>query len=167
MNADLQAMLMQLLAAKSGIDPETLTDPGGSTGDVDPRMSLLMNYFNQKQAPARDDDPDDEAEVEVLRPDPADLRMRQLRREIEYLRRRSDTLAAALGACYLCWGRDPACVQCLGAGHPGWNEPDELLFRRLVGPAIRRRRETHPPVTPSVRRAPGNEPNDRTRKDEP
>lgn len=153
MNADLQAMLMQLLAAKSGIDPETLADPGGSTGAVDPRMSLLMNYLNQQQAqPAEpDDEPDDESEIEVLPPERTAVRLQRLHAEIEYLRRRSDTLAAALGACYLCWGRDPACVQCLGAGRPGWNEPDERLFRRLVGPAIRRRREGASHTRPSTR----------------
>jgi hypothetical protein len=162
-------MLIQLLAAKSGIDPETLTDAGGSLGALDPRLSLLLNLLNQKEEAKQepDFDSDDEPEVppeeeplldpEVLSPTPATVRIRMLRAEVEQLRRRSDTLAAALGACYLCWGRDAACVQCLGAGRPGWNEPDETLFRRLVYPAIRRRRDgSH--ANPTSRRSPGGEP---------
>ena len=147
MNATLQSMVLQLLAAKSGIDPETLADPGGSAGEPDPRLSLLLNYLNAKQAEeqesAQEDDDGDDAplEPEVLSPSPLSEQLRTQRAEIELLRRRCDRLAAALGACYLCWGRDAACVQCLGSGRPGWNEPDETLFRRLVVPAIRRHRE--------------------------
>lgn len=47
-------------------------------------------------------------------------------------------LAAALGACE-CWGDDPACAVCGGAGSPAWLEPDEELFREYVLPAVRRR----------------------------
>lgn len=147
MNASLQSMLLQLLAAKSGIDPETLTDPGGSAGPIDPGLSMLLRYLNEKpEREQPDDEPDHAVEPEVL-PTPRSDRLRMQRAEIELLRRRCDTLAAALGACYLCWGRDPACVQCLGSGRPGWNEPDETLFRRLVVPAIRRHREgSRPPL---------------------
>jgi hypothetical protein len=167
MNANLQAMLIQLLAAKSGIDPATLTDAGGSAGSLDPSLTLLLNFLKEKQAAADepDEDPDPEPEPEeppedggtfdpeVLSPTPASVRIRMLRAEVEQLRRRSDTLATALGACYLCWGRDAACVQCLGAGRPGWNDPDEPLFRRLVSPAIRRRRDG-PHLNPEPRRPP-------------
>ncbi|MCF6509657.1 hypothetical protein E9549_19995 [Blastococcus sp. MG754426] len=56
----------------------------------------------------------------------------------------SDTcllLAAALGACE-CWGREPGCEVCAGAGSPGWTDPDEDLYRELVLPAVRRRAGT-------------------------
>jgi hypothetical protein len=45
-------------------------------------------------------------------------------------------LAAALGACD-CWG-SPGCPDCGGEGSSGWAEPDPVLFRKLVGPAIAR-----------------------------
>jgi hypothetical protein len=49
---------------------------------------------------------------------------------------RSDALAAALGACE-CWGEDPGCRVCDGAGSPGWLLPDARLFARYVRPAVR------------------------------
>src|SRR5688572_20386937 len=35
-------------------------------------------------------------------------------------------LSAALGSCE-CWGEDPHCTSCSGAGTPGWVEPDAEL----------------------------------------
>jgi len=44
-------------------------------------------------------------------------------------------LAAALGACE-CWGDDPDCGICGGAGSSGWTDPDEELYREYVRPAL-------------------------------
>ena len=46
-------------------------------------------------------------------------------------------LAAALGACD-CWGHDPGCAICEGAGSVGWIPPDPQLYRELVEPAVDR-----------------------------
>lgn len=51
---------------------------------------------------------------------------------------RNVLLAAAVGACE-CWGYDPDCVVCRGAGSAGWVQPDARLFTELIEPAIRRR----------------------------
>ena len=50
---------------------------------------------------------------------------------------RNIVLAAALGACE-CWGHDPACALCGGAGSSGWTEPDEDLYTEYVRPAVQR-----------------------------
>jgi hypothetical protein len=50
-------------------------------------------------------------------------------------------LAAALGACE-CWGHDPDCGFCGGAGGPGWIDPDEDLYTEYVRPAVQRRAGT-------------------------
>jgi hypothetical protein len=46
-------------------------------------------------------------------------------------------LAAALGACE-CWGVDPGCDFCAGAGSSGWTDPDDALYREYVEPAVHR-----------------------------
>jgi hypothetical protein len=56
--------------------------------------------------------------------------------EIKLLRERNDALAAALGACCLCWGQDLECRSCRGRGGPGFCIPDEALFEEFVLPAI-------------------------------
>jgi hypothetical protein len=64
--------------------------------------------------------------------------LRDIEREINDLREVNDTLAAALGACPICWGGDRACETCDGYGRVGCFRPDPALFVRLVAPAVRR-----------------------------
>jgi hypothetical protein len=56
--------------------------------------------------------------------------------EIKFLRERNDALAAAVGACCLCWGQNLECRSCRGRGGPGFCMPDEALFEEFVLPAI-------------------------------
>ncbi|MBI4902281.1 MAG: hypothetical protein HY820_01515 [Acidobacteria bacterium] len=65
-------------------------------------------------------------------------RQRRLKRELAFQREIGDTLAAALGACYLCWGDDPACDSCRGEGAPGWGDPDPDLFAEMIVPALKK-----------------------------
>jgi hypothetical protein len=53
----------------------------------------------------------------------------------DVLLERSMLLAAALGACD-CWGEDPACPVCSGAGLAGWRPPDPAAFDVFVAPAL-------------------------------
>ncbi len=46
-------------------------------------------------------------------------------------------VAAALGACD-CWGAEPLCEVCGGAGSSGWTDPDPELFAEFVAPAVAR-----------------------------
>jgi hypothetical protein len=50
---------------------------------------------------------------------------------------RNMILAAAVGACD-CWGYEPGCPICGGAGSAGWTRPDAELFSEFVEPAVRR-----------------------------
>jgi hypothetical protein len=56
--------------------------------------------------------------------------------ELGCTRERIDMLAAALGACALCWGQEPRCRACRGRGLPGFALPDEPLFEELILPAV-------------------------------
>lgn len=56
---------------------------------------------------------------------------------LEALVDRNLLLASALGACE-CWGQDPACPNCAGAGSAGWTQPDRLLYGEYVEPANKR-----------------------------
>ncbi len=80
--------------------------------------------------------------------------MRNLYAEVEQLRARNDRVAAALGACHLCFGMDLGCDQCRGRGQPGSLRPDEAMFRAMVIPAIRRLRETVSSTYPNVSGSP-------------
>lgn len=61
--------------------------------------------------------------------------------EREHARARIESLAAALGACPICFGGDVLCDTCHGAGTPGARAPDPIEFNRYVAPAIKRVRE--------------------------
>lgn len=50
---------------------------------------------------------------------------------------RNSILATAVGACD-CWGFEPSCPVCEGAGAAGWMTPDADLYSRIVEPAVRR-----------------------------
>lgn len=107
----------------------------------DSRMAALAKYFAQREA----------EQVTVAEEEPEDRTlhrkresfqrlerlMKQLYAELETLRERNDSLAAALGACYLCWGEDPCCEACGGDGLPGSTAPDEVLFAHFVTPVAR------------------------------
>lgn len=58
--------------------------------------------------------------------------------ELNEMRARNDTLAAALGACYLCWGANPTCQVCRGKGRPGAAIPDQKLFEQVVMPVVKK-----------------------------
>lgn len=118
----------------------------------DPRMRMLAEWAaqQQQQQPEEADPASQATRPEVLTHRSMEERKRLLRKtkslavKLERQREISDTLAAALGACYLCWGDDLTCEQCLGQGNAGWREPDADLFLEYVAPAIRRMRSHHP-----------------------
>lgn len=70
----------------------------------------------------------------------AEARLRRLREAYLELRDQYLRVAAALGACPRCWGENPRCRDCGGAGTSGFFEPDHELFRHYVVPAVRRAR---------------------------
>lgn len=124
-------------------------------GADNPVLPLLSTLLEQRRSspPAqggRDDaaaDGEDRSAIEAALAQcrEADRRMHELRAnvsnvyaELEALRERNDTLAAALGACYLCFGTDPLCGVCRGRGMPGSRAPEPAAYREFVVPALRR-----------------------------
>lgn len=157
---DTRSQLLETLAARAvgggGINAqELLLAQLGGAEDVDPSVNLIARYLVNSQSPddEKPEEEDDEAPPEPSEGDRARAEERarsfeRLRRvmeemyeELEALRERNDTLAAALGACYLCWGEDYECPVCGGAGHPGSSMPDSALLAQLVAPAVRRLRQ--------------------------
>ena len=164
MSADPYSLLLENLASGSpgGANMHELL---AQMGETDPRIGMLAKYMAQRQAAAaagEDDEEDASAPDNADAPAPGERgggeaaalsrerveAIRSLQRvarsmfaELEVLRQRNDELAAALGACYLCWGEDIECEVCDGRGAPGSSRPDMSLFFALVAPALRRLRD--------------------------
>lgn len=91
-----------------------------------------------------DDDDDSDTDVDVLEGnyyevlEPEEVIDEELYEELESLRYVNDTLAAALGACGVCWGGNDNCPECEGYGIAGSESPDPRLFKRLIAPALKR-----------------------------
>jgi hypothetical protein len=134
MDTDVSTQLLETLTAVSGAPP-SMSELLAQLGESDPRMALVAKYLNQREsAQAETTDERQEKRESLAR---LERILKRLYRELEELRERNDSLAAALGACYLCWGEDAQCEICVGVGAAGWNAPDEILFQHYVTPAIR------------------------------
>lgn len=150
--------LMQTLLARAagggGIGLQDLLPQLGGE-DADPRMAMIAQILAQREAAAAaaetaDDTPEEPptavdgalVEREEIERRESVQRLRtvavRMYAELEDLRARNDALAAALGACYLCWGEDVQCPVCHGHGQPGARAPDAGLFAEYVAPAVRR-----------------------------
>jgi len=157
---DARSLLLEALAAQAGggevnVQELLLSRLGGTGDDADPTVGLIARYLAQAQAES--DTSSDDEEDEDLLDYPSELdrvkseervrafrrlrqTMEQMYQELEDLRERNDTLAAALGACHLCWGEDLECPICGGTGRPGSSMPDRSLLVELVTPAVQRLR---------------------------
>lgn len=137
----------------------------GQMDPSDPRVRLVANALaRQRAAPAPEfepEPPDDsslrelealvrEAQARAEHAARAEEKLRGIVRgvmdELQILRERNNLLAAALGACYVCWGEDAECAVCGGAGQPGSVRPEPHLFARLVAPAVHASGARRPPV---------------------
>jgi hypothetical protein len=150
-----QMMLMSMLAARCGMalptTPDGSIDPAAldsaalmqRLGQDNPQLAPLLQMMAAQKANAAARDPvtiDSTAiEVDTVADELAALaaQLEAAHSEIKLLRERCDTVAAALGACALCWGHEPACRACRGRGLPGRSLPDEALFFEYVMPAVR------------------------------
>lgn len=140
MNGDPSTLLLEKLTSGPGTAPR-MSEVLAQLGEADPRMALLAKYFAQRETEQSDDEEDPPVEAERRRESFERLQriLKRLYAELEELRQRNDGLAAALGACYLCWGENPECDLCAGTGVPGSRAPDEILLSHYVTPAVRRR----------------------------
>jgi hypothetical protein len=138
--AELLARLRAPGADTSQISQELLAQ----IGDQNPAVSQLIMQMGQSRPPKVIDveseetaEPAfDESALNELKQSAADLFS-----EVQLFRDRTDKLAAALGACCLCWGEDANCRFCRGRGAPGFAHPDETMFEYYVVPAVLMMRE--------------------------
>ena len=157
---DARSLLLQMLAAQGGGQGAAPAELLASMGGDDPTLGLLARALS-----ARGDEGQGEQEEEVDEEEEDGLFERAMTSLVgeeessflpsggsHRLRERCDalveenarliemhtTLAAALGACPDCWGADPVCARCGGAGGPGAFVPHPGLFREIVLPAVRR-----------------------------
>jgi hypothetical protein len=114
------AMMLRLLQSQSGAHIETAPPP---EEELENERDALIAEFAQRL---------DEAEARAAR---IEKIARRLNSERRMLGQRVADLAAALGACGLCWGEDSACPCCRGRGRPGMVRPDPELRLRLFGRA--------------------------------
>ncbi len=159
MSADIQSLLLDALASPGGTGAlPNAQDLLTRLGEANPTMRLIAQFLAQRQAQELENEEPTEDELDAefpqhsSEPDEAEVRSgemsrasRQLRqkvesmyRELAELRDRNDALAAAFGACYLCWGDDPECEICNGQGRAGSAIPDKKLFTQFAVPAARR-----------------------------
>ena len=119
----------------------------GRLREQDPQLAVVLDMIAAQRrttdtaAAAEDDEPDagtSAAAAGLARVDARQLvrlarLVDELESELETLRYRNDAIAAAVGACHLCWGEDPHCPRCFGTGGPGWLRPDPSARRRWLG----------------------------------
>jgi hypothetical protein len=125
-----------------------------------PMMSLLLSQMAERNVT---DEEDDYLVIDAEEVDEDDLfskrkssegsladkktrariksRIQSMSEELSVLRQHSEELAAALGACEICWGYDNECEHCNGYGSPGWQAPRRGVFNKYVEPAIKALRE--------------------------
>jgi hypothetical protein len=151
-NPAVNDMLSRLRSSPGADLQQSFRDLVAQAGNSNPIAGLLASQLAQPQATSPKHEPR-VVEAETIEADTFaaeqgaranDIALRELRRQVEsmfaelkVLRERTDSLAAALGACCLCWGQDPECRFCHGRGAPGYTMPDETLLAQLVLPAIR------------------------------
>lgn len=176
-NPALPALLQALLAgqgglpAGAGLDRSALLTSllgGTSAGGDNPTLAALLQWMQASAtpaaaAPAPETVDADEADAAAAperadgMPALADVRAlvahaRAMEREIDMLRQRNDSLAGALGACYLCFGEQDDCPVCRGRGVPGRRAPQPDLFNCWVQPVLDRwLPEDHEPPRPARR----------------
>ncbi|MBX9813542.1 MAG: hypothetical protein K2X76_02440 [Sphingomonas sp.] len=108
-----------------------------------PQLAMLAQLMQARTIVAEPVSPDLSDEVVRLAEQLAaaeakiDAMKRQARRLVGNYHAACDRLAdlaAALGACGLCWGEDSGCPSCRGRGRPGMVRPDPEIRARLLGP---------------------------------
>ncbi|MBX9797457.1 hypothetical protein [Sphingomonas sp.] len=109
---------------------------------TNPQLAMLAQMMQARAIVPEPAGPDLGEEITVLAEQLADAQRqvaivkREGRRLLTRYREATDRLsllAAALGACGLCWGDDDLCPSCRGRGAPGMVRPDPAARARVFG----------------------------------
>jgi len=124
----------------AGIAAPDMADMLQTLAQQNPQLAWMAQLLQaQRQAAAVPVESSDAEECASLREALAQAEQRvqklgrvalRLRAELEAAHARLADLAAAFGACGLCWGDDPSCAGCRGRGRPGRFHPDHELQQR-------------------------------------
>jgi hypothetical protein len=138
------AGMLGLLGGGGGLN--ALQSQLGVLASANPQLAPLLQMLQQRSAPPAPPEEDPPHEPSAPGIEASDVRQlmahtEALEMEVEAMRVRNDALAAALGACHMCFGEDRGCEVCRGAGLPAWRPPEPNAFRRFVMPALRRVRD--------------------------
>lgn len=159
---DMNTLLAQMLSSPQGEYPDPMEalaqQVAARYGAAHPFAQLVRLHLAQSREQAEADQPvedDEDADLRTLdellhqRPalevDPppprraassARKQMVAMAVELREMRHRSEVFARAVGACNACWGGDPECPNCHGAGVPGAFAIDQELFERFIAPAL-------------------------------
>ncbi|NJL22473.1 MAG: hypothetical protein HC895_19335 [Leptolyngbyaceae cyanobacterium SM1_3_5] len=144
--SDMNQVLMNLLmGGQGGGNVEQMLN---ENDDLDPMTRMLVSQALSGSRDQADDENDEDEDDRPSRRRRAIDRLRarfeimqqqieDMQWQIEEMEDQNEALAAALGACYLCWGEDSECPECQGKGKPGSILPDRSLFRKWILPAVR------------------------------
>ncbi|WP_380785938.1 hypothetical protein [Sphingomonas sp. R86521] len=129
-----------VFAQAGTVDPAQIMQ---GLADEDPRVAMMMKLMQSQQAPSTEDKPDERDDLIAdlsERLDAAETRLVKMTRVARQLHDanavamgRLGRLAAALGACGLCWGDDDLCPGCRGRGGVGMVRPDPVARAALIG----------------------------------
>jgi hypothetical protein len=153
----LQTLLSGMDAGASGAALPSTQELLSQLESTDPTVGLIAKYLAARQVSESESSSEEETEAEEEAVRTAEEQrwvleqyerlaqvvqrlqgqVTKLCAELDQLREVNDALAAALGACYLCWGKDAGCPVCHGTGHPGTAMPDKQLFAQFVVPTLR------------------------------
>lgn len=128
--------LFQMMQHDPAAGRQLVTESLRARADSDPRMAMMLECMQRTEQPSEPRAQRDPNRARRIR-----AAWREMREELVELHERNQTLANALGACSVCWGRVRHCEECRGRGRPGWRTPDPELFEEFVAPAMAKKEE--------------------------
>jgi hypothetical protein len=152
LTADPVALLQTISSGATDPTSLVLSQLGGLAQD-NPGLAMLLGLLGRhtsgKEAEARPKEDDEDAQLAAQRAESAQREtarhlselketIKDLYAELKILRERNDRVAAAVGACYVCFGSDPFCEECGGRGSPGSRLSEPAAYREYVLPAVLR-----------------------------
>lgn len=133
------AQLLAMMQNDPGAARQMLEANMAEQAASNPMMAMMMQMMSSRRA-----DEDRGAEQKRARIERVRQHVSDLRAAVGSAHDLLDDVAAALGACGVCWGGTDDCDKCRGRGTPGWRMPDDELFAELVAPAVKRRAQGQP-----------------------